>query len=382
MNTKLNLIKQGVLLFAVLLTGLNAQAAPSISLTSPTDGQSHIAPASVSLSAEASDTDGTITKVVFYRDSTLIGTATSAPYSIIWYNAPAGTYSLTAVATDNKGGTTTSEARSLTVLPNQPPIVALNALDPSLNHIAPASITLSAEASDTDGTITKVVFYRDSTLIGTDTSAPYSIIWYNAPAGTYSLTAVATDNKGGTTTSEARSLTVNVNQLPMVALSAPDAGQSYAAPGTITLSAEASDSDGTITKVAFYRGTTLIGTAMSAPYSITWNNAPVGTYSLTAVATDNKGGVTTSEARSITVNVNQLPTVALSAPDAGQSYVAPAAIDLSAEASDTDGTIAKVDFYRGTTLIDTATSAPYSITWNNALVVTPPLSSVALAVRL
>src|SRR5262249_47723622 len=52
-------------------------------------------------------------------------------------------------------------------------------------------------------------FYANSTLLGTSTSAPYGITWSNVSAGTYSLTAVATDNGGAITTSGAVSITVN-----------------------------------------------------------------------------------------------------------------------------------------------------------------------------
>ena len=63
------------------------------------------------------------------------------------------------------------------------------------------SITISASASDPDGTVTKVEFRDGATLLGTDTSAPYSYTWKNVPSGTHSLTARATDNAGAATTS-------------------------------------------------------------------------------------------------------------------------------------------------------------------------------------
>ena len=63
------------------------------------------------------------------------------------------------------------------------------------------SITITATASDPDGTVTKVEFRDGSTVIGTDTSAPYSYTWKNVPSGSHSLTALATDNAGATATS-------------------------------------------------------------------------------------------------------------------------------------------------------------------------------------
>jgi RHS repeat-associated protein len=125
------------------------------------------------------------------------------------------------------------------------------------------------------------------------TASPYSYTWTEVPAGSYSLTAKAT--------SAARTITVNANQAPTVGLTSPTEGQSFTAPATVTLTANATDTDGTIAKVEFYRGTTLIGTSTNSPYSVTWTDAPAGSYSLTAKATDDKGAVTTSTARTVTV---------------------------------------------------------------------------------
>ncbi|HKS37832.1 MAG TPA: Ig-like domain-containing protein, partial [Verrucomicrobiae bacterium] len=63
------------------------------------------------------------------------------------------------------------------------------------------SITLTADALDTDGTIAKVEFLHGTTLIGQDTTAPYSLPWNNVGAGHYALTARATDNSGAVSTS-------------------------------------------------------------------------------------------------------------------------------------------------------------------------------------
>jgi len=88
---------------------------PSVSLTSPADGATFAAGSNISLAATASDPGGSVTQVQFYQGTTLLGTDTSSPYGLTWTNVPAGTYSLTAVATDNGGAMTTSVAVSITV---------------------------------------------------------------------------------------------------------------------------------------------------------------------------------------------------------------------------------------------------------------------------
>lgn len=91
---------------------------------------------------------------------------------------------------------------------NKPPSVILSAPSNGAAFTAPASVTLTASATDTDGTIAGVEFYANSTLLGRDTSAPYAFT-ASLPAGTYSLTAVATDNTGATAISPAVSITVS-----------------------------------------------------------------------------------------------------------------------------------------------------------------------------
>ncbi len=95
---------------------------------------------------------------------------------------------------------------------------------------------------------------------------------------------------------------VTPNVPPTVSLTSPANGASFTAPATLTLNANAADSDGAVAKVDFYRGTTLLGTDTTAPYVFVWNNVAAGTYSLTARATDNQNAVTASSAVSVTVN--------------------------------------------------------------------------------
>ncbi|MFE9869349.1 glycoside hydrolase family 48 protein [Micromonospora sp. NPDC005686] len=83
---------------------------------------------------------------------------------------------------------------------NQPPTVSLSV--PAGPFEAPADVPLTATASDTDGTISKVEFYRNGLLVNTDTTAPYGYDLLDLPAGSYTVQAKAYDNAGGTATSE------------------------------------------------------------------------------------------------------------------------------------------------------------------------------------
>jgi RHS repeat-associated protein len=93
----------------------------------------------------------------------------------------------------------------------------------------------------------------------------------------------------------------STNIPPTVSLTAPTNGATYTAPATITLSATAADSDGTIAKVEFYNGTTLLGVASANPPALTLSGVAAGSYTYTAKAYDNLGASTVSAPISISV---------------------------------------------------------------------------------
>ena len=201
-------------------------------------------------------------------------------------------------------GSTITEAQNCNSTPNTSPTVSLTSPSANASFTAPATISITANAADADGTVSSVAFYNGTTLLGTDATAPYTYSWTNVAAGTYSITARATDNAGATTTSSAVSVTVTgttPNMPPTVSLTSPSANASFTAPATISITVNAADADGTLSSVAFYNGTTLLGTDATAPYSYSWTNVAAGTYSITARATDNAGATTTSAAVSVTV---------------------------------------------------------------------------------
>ncbi len=83
---------------------------------------------------------------------------------------------------------------------------------------------------------------------------------------------------------------------PVVSIHSSAKNNSLVAPATFTVDVNASDPDGSITKVELFNGAIKIGETTTAPYSFTLKDLPEGSYSLTAVATDNMKSVTTSSA--------------------------------------------------------------------------------------
>ncbi len=95
------------------------------------------------------------------------------------------------------------------------------------------------------------------------------------------------------------SATGNTN--PTVTLTSPANNKSFKQGENITITASASDLDGSISVVEFYNGTTKIGEDSSEPYAFVWSGAAIGAHTLTAKAIDNAGGSTASSVVTITV---------------------------------------------------------------------------------
>ena len=91
---------------------------------------------------------------------------------------------------------------------NQPPSVSLTSPASGASFAAPATITLSATATDPDGGVAVVEFYSGSVFLGSDSSSPYSFTVSGVPASTYSFTAVARDLEGAMTVSSERVVSV------------------------------------------------------------------------------------------------------------------------------------------------------------------------------
>jgi hypothetical protein len=94
---------------------IKSNAAPVISITSPTANTNPLAPATVNITTNVTDNQADITKVEFYNGTTLLGTDATAPYSFSWTNIAAGTYTITAKAINEINNSTTSTPITFTV---------------------------------------------------------------------------------------------------------------------------------------------------------------------------------------------------------------------------------------------------------------------------
>ncbi len=333
----------------------------SVTITNPSNNAFVAAGSNVGLGASATDQIGDVAQVQFFQGTNSLGIATNSPYSMVWSNIAAGPYTLTAIARDNLGLSATSAVVNLTA-EYAPSVTLTNPTNNSV-FVAGSSIYLSASATDPDGTISQVQFFQGTNNLGIITSAPYSMVWSNAASGTNTLTAMAQDNNGVSTTSAA--VTILVDIPPVISITQPTNNTVYISSQTnVTVTAAVSDADGVVAWVQFFQGTNSIGTVTNAPYSLTWSNVTAGSYSLTARAVDNNGFATVSAAVGFTVTPI---SVVITNPLNNSVFTTnPANIALNAVASDIAGTVTQVQYFSGTTSLGIATNPPYSFIWSNA----------------
>ncbi len=182
---------------------------------------------------------------------------------------------------------------------NRPPEISITSPSSNTLYQSPASIIITASAIDPDGTISDVKFFNGATLLSTDTVAPYAHTWSGVAAGDYTVRAVATDDAGVAVTSAPVAIAVNAQ--PVVSLTSPTNGSVFVQGATISVAATASDTDGSISQVAFYDGASLLNTDSSSPFGFTWTNAAVGSHAISAVASDDRGGIRSSSTSIVSV---------------------------------------------------------------------------------
>src|SRR5688572_7365919 len=149
---------------------------------------------------------------------------------------------------------------------------------------------------------------------------------------------------------------------PPVTITSPTNGTVLAAPASFALRASVSGGGNSVSQIEFFAGTNSLGVDVANPYRMDVTDLPAGNYTLSTILTDNIGDKSTN---SVNIIVNELPSITITNPADGSGLIAPAAFTLQATASDLDGTVAKVQFFRGTTSIGVVTEAPYSVQVQN-----------------
>ena len=223
---------------------------PSAYIYSPANGAGYVAPATVKIYARAIVSTGQVATVEFFENNLSLGVVpnssqvvvsniSSGPlFPLTWSNVPAGSYALNVIATDTNGNTATSSVVNITVVTNPPPPnvpFAVGFWYPTNGQTfaAPANIGIHARVTDSN-VVQTVQYFANSISLGTVSNSggvlltnttqgnPFFLSWSNVPAGSYALTALATDSAGNTATSAPVNIFVLATLPPMINIYATD----------------------------------------------------------------------------------------------------------------------------------------------------------------
>lgn len=410
---------------------------PDISITAPIDGAQYEVLSNVLIQATASDSEGHVVGVEFFVNGSSVSTDDQAPYEYLLSDPEPGNYTVYGIATNDLGNTKQSEIITFSV--NEAPYPEVTITSPNNQSLVPANsdLLITADAITSLGSITKVDFYVNGSFHFSDTSAPFETNISNIEVGIYTLEAVAENSFGNTHTSAPITITARApyssNSIPGI-IEAENydlggEGISYhdMTPGNAGGAHRSDDVDiEPSTQGGFNVGWTADGewleytvdVTSSGNYEISIDIAAVdgygGTMSLFFDGENKTGEVQVPSTggwqiwNTITVNnvvleagtynmrlsmpdaqynIDKLvfalndgsnipPSVTITAPteanfDTGSDIV------LAANASDADGSVAKVDFYINGVLFDSDHAEPYSATMTNAGVGSYTLVAVA-----
>ncbi|EDY81575.1 hypothetical protein VDG1235_1193 [Verrucomicrobiia bacterium DG1235] len=179
---------------------------------------------------------------------------------------------------------------------NQAPTVSSLSASPASPYEG-SSVTVSASASDSDGTIANVKFYRNGALVTTDTSAAYIYSTSRSTPGSYSFYAISTDNDNSSSSASPTKTVTWVNKTPTVNTPTVSSG-SIEAGQSVTVYVVGSDPGG-LKYVRFYRNNSLVHTISNpsdsqTSFSWTYSNAASGTSTFKVQVEDDEGSKVTS----------------------------------------------------------------------------------------
>lgn len=341
---------------------------PVITLVSPTANQELAAGASVTATAEASDPDGTVSKVEFFAGTSKVGEAVAAPYRVQFTPSQSGSQMITAVVTDNAGLQTTSG--TVTIWVARP----ANALPP-LREADDGLVVIEAENFDThtpqgihswrfdrtpagytgDGTMyalpdepVAVIDYPDSLTMSP--RLDYKVEF--TKTGTHYLWFRGSDGGGN-------SLNAGLDgDSPDATMNNLDEGccGTRLVPGGTSFT-WVRGVDGTP------EGRSRFEISQAGVHTINlWMREDGQIVDKLLITTDvNFVPTDAGPAESARVGDPFPPTVVLTSPVADQQIPAGTAVNITADARDRDGAVSKVEFFEAGNKIGEATSAPFSV---------------------
>ncbi len=345
-------------------------APPSVALSSPKSNDAFTASSPVNLIATASDSDGAIAKVEFFANGTKIGEDSISPFEFAWTPIAAGTYLLTAVATDDDG--TNAISGGVSVIVNSLTAGSTNLL------VSASSFWRYLDNGSDQGINWRGTDFNDGSWASGPAQLGYgdgdeATVVNSGPANNYFITTYfrRTFEAQGVEAYTNLALRVRRDDGIIVYLNGDEIYRNNLPTGAVSFATLASAS-------AADDGNTWFSTNV-APARLqngtNWLAAEI--HQRAANSTDISFDLELSGTRGVLVT-NPPPVIVLVSPTNTAAFDAPAIVPLGASVTSNGWTISKVEFFSGTTLIADATNNPYSANWSNVPAGVYSLSARAL----
>jgi WD40 repeat protein len=266
---------------------------PTVDLVSPL--ASTFVRGSIQVEASAMDDSGVIDRVEFYDGTTLIGTATAAPYSVAWdtLTAAAGAHTLTAQAFDLDGNSATSAAVVINVDNQGPTVVITSPLpNPTTGNFVRGTVQIRATASDSGVGIANVSFGGLGGAV-TNSGGVYSTWWDTRTRadGATGVIAWTIDHLRNETVSVPVTVRID-NTPPSVSIMRPMANSQVS--GLVTITVYASDAGELYSSTFSVDGVTLFS-GTSVPTNVVWDSTgKPGTHYIQVRVSDRAGNSRTT----------------------------------------------------------------------------------------
>ncbi len=279
---------------------------PEVSIVSPSDTVIKKGD-SIKFVANASDPDGTIDSVEFRMNTIKVGVDVSPPYEYTFVSTRKRVYEVTAIAVDNDGASTLSDSIMLNVVLDVPKKPLTEFISPENGDLIKKDSTVQVlvKATDLDDYVDSVEFFVNNIKLGVDTvindTARFN--WLCDSVGTFNLQVKATDSSG-MSSSETITVTVVIGFPPEANLIVLSHTDTIPRGDTVTFAVNATDTDGTISKVEFFVEEVSIGFDSTLPYQVKWVAENTGKFTVIAEATDNEENIAESNQLNIIVSDN------------------------------------------------------------------------------
>ncbi|MEY2409022.1 MAG: large repetitive protein, partial [Verrucomicrobiota bacterium] len=287
----------------------DTNAAPHVSLAAI--APCLMLPTNLTLSAVATDPDGVVSRVEFFDYTNLIGMCLVSPFEFLWQGVRAGAHSVTAVAIDNYGARATSAP--VVFVASFPANLSINdqTVVEGNSGMTPMVFTVTLSAATCHAVTVDVATYDGTATAGSDYLAGQTNLVF-LPGETQKTIAI--NILGDTEEEPDETLFIclmNVSNAVVVrpcglgtiinddTNAPPDISLAAVAPclmlpTNLTISAVATDRDGTISRVEFFDYTNMIGMCLARPFELNWQDVAAGQHLLRAIAVDNHGARATS----------------------------------------------------------------------------------------